>query len=49
MRSKNKAERRPEVDLTRVGDLQGQDNERKRDKGLEDVCKGINMKVGHGT
>ena len=29
MRSKNKAERRPEVDLTRVGDLQGQDNERK--------------------
>ena len=49
MRSKNKAERRPEVDLTRVGDLQGQDDERKRDKGIEDVCKGINMKVGHGT
>lgn len=32
-RSKNKAERRSEVDLTRVGDLQGQDNERKKGQG----------------
>lgn len=41
-------ERRQEADLTRVGVLLGEYNERKKSEGIEGICKGINTKAGHG-